>query len=138
VHSGTVRETPEPRPWGASDDEAVELCKEWMRYLGASDAVVAAGEPRQVCDLYASRYLGWVENRRGNLEVELVERAAAVVASDGRRGLVFARRGVMPAARVRADELGIAIFGFDPQGGTLDGVNLLGRELLASAQARLE
>lgn len=104
-----------------------------MHYLGATDAVVATGEARQTCALYASHYLGWVENKRGNLEVELVERAAAVAAADGRRGLIFARHGVSPAARVRADELGIAIFGFDAQGGTLDGVNLLGRELRANA-----
>lgn len=105
-----------------------------MNYLGVTDAVVAAGESRQVCDLYGSRYVGWVENKRGNLAVGLVEHAAAVVAADGRWALIFARHGVSPAARVRADELGIAIFGFDPRGGTLDGVNLLGRDLLAQAQ----
>lgn len=107
-----------------------------MHYLGAADVVVATGEARQICDLYGSRYLGWVENKTGNLEIEQVEHAAAVVAADGRRALIFARRGVSPAARVRADEFGIAIFGFDPQGGTLDGVNLRGRELFATAQVR--
>ncbi|WP_374009887.1 hypothetical protein [Leifsonia sp. LS-T14] len=107
-----------------------------MRYLGAADVVVATGEPRRFCDLYASDYLGWVENQRGNLQIVRVEHAAAVVAADGRRGLIFARHGVLPAARVRADEYGIAIFGFDPRGGTLDGVNLLGRELFAMARAR--
>ena len=116
MHSGPVRETPEPRP------------------RGATDAVVAEGESRQSCDLYGSRHLGWVENRRGNLEVDLVERAAAIVAVDGRRGLIFTRHGVDPEARARADELGVAIFGFDPQGGTLDGINLVGRELAAKAQ----
>lgn len=100
-----------------------------MRFLGATDTVVAMGESRQSCDLYASGYLGWVDNKRGNLEVEFVERAAAVTGVDGRRGLIFARHGVSPFARVRADELGIAIFGFDPEGGTLDGVNLVGRQL---------
>ncbi|WP_157498217.1 hypothetical protein [Leifsonia sp. Leaf336] len=107
-----------------------------MRYLGATDAVVAMGDSRQSCDLYASGYLGWVENNRGNLQIGQVEHAAKIVAADGRRGLIFARHGVLPAARVRADELGIAIFGFDPRGGTLDGVNLLGRELSAWAHAR--
>ena len=107
-----------------------------MHYLGAEDAVVATGEPRLICDLYGSRYLGWVENKRGNLEIGLVERAAAVVASDGRTGLVFAGHGVSPFARVKADELGIAILRFDAQGGTLDGVNPLGRQLFANAQTR--
>lgn len=102
-----------------------------MRFLGATDAVVAKGEPRQSCDLYASGYLGWVENKRGNLGLEAVERAALVVAADGRRGLIFIRAGALPQAVDRADALGIAIFGFDPEGGTLDGVNLVGRELCA-------
>ena len=131
-----MRVTPEPRPWGASNVEAVELCRAWMHYLGATDAVVTTGDLRRTCDLYSSSYIGWVDNNRGNVEVELVERAAAVVAADGRRALVFAGHGVSPFARVKADELGIAILRFDAQGGTLDGVNLLGRELFANAQIR--
>lgn len=103
-----------------------------MHFLGATDAVVATNESRQICELYGSRHIGWVENKRGNLEVEFVERAAAVTTADGRRGLIFARHGVSPIARVRADELGIAIFSFDPEGGTLDGVNLVGREWCAT------
>lgn len=129
------RQTPEPKRWGASDGEAIELCREWMMYLGAADTVVAYGTAVRVCDLYSSHYLAWVENKTGNLGIGAIEQAATVVAADGRRAWIFARRGVSPAARVRADELGIAIFGFDPQGGTLDGVNLLGRELFAAAQA---
>jgi hypothetical protein len=46
-----------------------------MRHLGATDVVVAAGEPRQLCDLYACGYLGWVENKRGNLQIVQVEHA---------------------------------------------------------------
>lgn len=130
------RQPPKPKPWGVSDDEAIELCRDWMIYLGAADTVVASGAGVQACDLYSAGYLAWVENKTGNVEIGLVEHAAAVVAADGREALIFARRGVIPAARVRADELGIAIFGFDPQGATLDGVNLRGRELFAMAHAR--
>lgn len=107
-----------------------------MHYLGAADAVVATGESRAVCDLYGSRYLGWVENKRGNLGLDVVERAASVVAADGRRGLIFIRAGALPQAVDKADYLGIAIFGFDPEGGTLDGVNLVGREWYARGLAR--
>ncbi|QIZ99420.1 hypothetical protein [Leifsonia sp. PS1209] len=96
---------------------------------------MAKGESRQTCDLYASRYLGWVENRRGNLGLEAVERAALVVAADGRRGLIFIRHGVLPQAVDRADSLGLAVFGFDPEGGTLNGVNLVGREWYATGLA---
>jgi hypothetical protein len=107
-----------------------------MRYLGATDAVVATGESRQTCDLYGSRYLGWVENKRGNLGLEAVELAARTVAADGRRGLIFIRAGALPQAVDRADYLGIAIFGFDPEGGSLAGVNMVGREWCATGLAR--
>lgn len=107
-----------------------------MRCLGATDTAIATGDSRQACDLYSSIYLGWVDNDRGNLDVELVERAAAVVAADGRRGLIFAGHGVSPFARAKAEAFGIAVFRFDAQGGTLDGVNLLGRELFAIAEIR--
>jgi hypothetical protein len=130
------RQSPEPKPWGASDDEAIELCREWMIYLGATDTVVASGEAIQACDLYSARLLAWVDNQRGNLDVAQVTRAASVSAADGRRGLIFVRHGVLPQAVDRADELGIAIFRFDPRGGTLDGGNLLGRELYATGLAR--
>ncbi|MGN7797697.1 hypothetical protein [Leifsonia sp. 22587] len=129
------RQPPEPKPWGASDNEAIELCREWMIYLGATDAVAAYGSTTEVCDIYSARSLAWVDNQRGNLDVHRVERAASVSAADGRRALIFVRAGVIPAARVRADDLGVAIFGFDPEGGTLDGVNLLGRELFAGGIA---
>jgi len=99
-----------------------------MIYLGAADTVVASGTTVQACDLYSAGYLAWVENKRGNLGLEAVERAALIAAADGRRGLMFIRHGVLPQAVDRADYLGIAIFGFDPEGGTLDGVNLVGRE----------
>lgn len=136
-HTGLVeRQPPEPNPWGASNDEAIELCREWMIYLGAADTVVASGAAGKACDLYSAMYLGWVENQRGNLGVDLVERAASVAAADGRRGLIFVRHGVLTQAFDRADQSGIAIFGFDPQGGTLDGVNLLGRELCVTGLVR--
>lgn len=38
---------PAPRPFGVSAEEAVELCREWMGYLGAADVVVARGEARR-------------------------------------------------------------------------------------------
>lgn len=103
-----------------------------MIYLGAADTVMASGPAVRACDLYNASYLAWVENKRGNLGLEAVERAALTVAADGRRALIFIRHGVLPQAVDRADDLGIAIFGFDPEGGTLDGVNLVGREWYAT------
>lgn len=119
-------------PWGASDSEAAELCRDWMMFLGAGDAVVASAEARELCDTYSSRYLGWVDNRRGNLDVEAVERAASLAAADGREALIFVSGGVVPYARQRADILGVALLRYGARGGVLDGANTQGRQLRAS------
>lgn len=128
-------ELPQPLPWRASDHEALELCREWMTYLGASDVVIAADQVRPICDLYGSRFLAWVHNRRGNLGLDVVEKAAAVAAADGRHPLVFLSGGALPEAQDRADALGIALLRFDAQGGNLDGANRIGRRLRVSGMA---
>lgn len=120
-------QTPAPRPLGVSDVEAVELCRQWMVYLGAADSVTASADVRQDCDLYSRHYLAWVDNRQENLDSRLVQRAARLCAGDGRRGLIFMTGGVFPDAQDDAEALGIALLRFDPYGGDLDGANPLGR-----------
>ncbi|MEV8213955.1 hypothetical protein [Leifsonia sp. NPDC077715] len=122
-------QTPAPRPLGVSDVEAVELCRQWMVYLGAADSVVASGDARQICDLYSRHYLAWVDNRQQNLDAAFVERAARLCENDGRRGLVFVPGGVFPDAQDTAEALGVALLRFDPYGADLDGANPLGRSV---------
>jgi len=128
-------DAPPPRSFGATDREAAEVCRQWMAHLGAVDAVVADGSAREICDLYSSLYLGWVESRRGNLNLGVVERAAAVSAADGRAPLVFLAGGVFPSVQDRADALGVGLLRFNPRAGDLDGANTVGRRLLASGLA---
>lgn len=120
--------TPLPCPWGVSDEEAIELCREWMVHLGATDARKAEESAKHVWDLYSSHYLGWVETRRGNLDVDLVERAATAAAVDGRSPLLFLPGGVYPEARDRADVLGVPLLRFRAKDGVLDGVNMRGQQ----------
>lgn len=103
-----------------------------MIYLGAVDTVVAVGTVNQLCDLYSARYLAWVDNRRGNLDVDSVDAAARLAASDGRRALVFVRGGVRPVAQERADELGVALLWYHARDGSLAGRSLLGLDVVAS------
>jgi predicted RecB family endonuclease len=103
-----------------------------MVYLGAADAVEAKGDERLVCDIYSATYVAWVDNRRGNLGLDVVDRAAAAAAADGRRPLVFVPGGIRPAAQQRADELGVALLRFGPYDGGLEGANALGRQLRAT------
>lgn len=120
------------RPFGVSDEEAVELCREWMIYLGAADSVVATGGTGEFCDLYSSRYLGWVDNGRGNLDVDAVEKAAAFAAADGRQPLIFLRGGVRPVAQERADVLEVALLNYRERDRALDGRSRLGRKIIAT------
>lgn len=120
---------PSPRAWRASDPEAIELCREWMIYLGAIDVVSASGPARAICDLYSNRFLVWVTNKRGNLDLEIVENAVAVAARDGRQPLVFLSGGALPAAQDWADAHDLALLRFDSQGGNLDGANVAGRKV---------
>lgn len=125
-------DAPEPDPSGATGREAVEICRQWMAHLGAVDVVVAEGSAADICDLYSSRYLAWVQSRRGNLELGVVEHAAAVGSVDGRSSLVFLRGGVFPTVQDRADNLAVGLLRFDPRTGALDGANAVGRRILAS------
>lgn len=126
-----MADEPAPRPYGVSDDEALELCREWMVFLGASDTVISTGPAREACDLYSSRYVSWVDNGRGNIDVESVERAARLAAADGRRALIFMRGGVRPVAQERADALGVALLNYRARDSALDGRSKLGREIVA-------
>ena len=106
-----------------------------MIYLGASDVVEYPKVDRRVCDLYSGRFLAWVCNKRGNIELDVVEMAASTSARDGRHPLVFLSGGVLPDAQDRADALGLALLRFDAQGGTLDGANVVGRQVRAHGLA---
>ncbi|MEY9954217.1 hypothetical protein [Leifsonia sp. EB34] len=125
------RERPAPMPFGASGEDAIELSRRWMVFLGAHDVVVARNGERKLCDLYSRRYLAWVTDERGNVDTAAVDRAAAVATSDGRIPLVFIPGGVRPVARERADSLGVALLRYRANDGALDGVNALGRQLRA-------
>lgn len=114
---------PAPRPDGVSDEQAVDLCREWMVYLGECDTVAATGDVVSVCDLYSSRYVAFVSNARGNVGMPLGNRAVALVASDGRRGLVFHSGGSRPTAGEFADAKGIALIMFDPENGDIEARN---------------
>ena len=103
-----------------------------MIYLGAADTVATRDPARQLCDLYSSCYLAWVDNRRGNLEVDSVANAARLAASDGRHPLIFVRGGVRPVAQQQADELGVAILWYHAVDATLAGRSRPGLAVLAS------
>ena len=94
-----------------------------MVYLGERDTLVAQSEAAHVCDLYSSRYVALVNNDRGNIGMPLVERARALVASDGRRGLIFHSGGCLPDAGMAAEQAGIAVIMFDPENGEIEARN---------------
>lgn len=126
---------PAPRPYGASGSEAIELCREWMLFLGARETVASTGDSRVLCDLYSGRYLAWVSDTRGNLDIDSVDIAAKLAAADGRQPLIFVPGGVRPIARERADALGVALLRYRANDGALDGANALGRQMCENGLA---
>ncbi|MGN6127461.1 MAG: hypothetical protein ACTHON_12890 [Humibacter sp.] len=94
-----------------------------MVYLGEGDTVIASGDAAAVCDLYSSRYVALVENRIGNIEVPLVQRAIALSASDGRRALVFHSGGCFGDAADLADAHGIALITYVALEGDIEARN---------------
>lgn len=125
-------EMPVPIPSGVTAEGAVELCRKWMAYLGAGDAVIAEGSARVACDLYSRQYIAWVDNHRGNLETDLIDRAVRVSSVDGRQPLIFVRGGILPWTRLMAEDHGIALFSYVAVDGSLEGGNRLGREYRAN------
>ena len=94
-----------------------------MVYLGEVDTVAAVGDASAICDLYSSRYVALVDNHRGNIGVPLVERACALVTSDGRLGLIFHSEGCLPDAGLLAEQAAIAVIMFDPENGDIEATN---------------
>lgn len=126
---------PAPRSFGVSAEEAIDLCREWMIYLGATDTVASSGQTKDLCDLFSTRYLAWVVNSRGNLDVGPIEAAATLAKSDGRSPLIFLQGGVRPIAQQRADVLGVALLNYHARDGSLAGRSRLGREAVRSGLA---
>jgi hypothetical protein len=111
------------------------MCAQWMRYLGAADTMIADPAAVIPCDLFSSRYLGWVDNNRGNVGQELVDRAASVIRVDGRAGLIFFRSGFSPYARESATAFGIALLRFAPENAHINGHNEHGHNVVARGLA---
>ena len=103
-----------------------------MAHLGAVDATIASGRARDVCDIFSSHYLAWVDNSRASLDSEAVIRAARVAYSDGRRAIIFKRGGIRGDAQAQADSRGVALFSYVPSDGLLEGANPLGYQLRAA------
>jgi hypothetical protein len=103
-----------------------------MVFLGERDTVIAEGPAAAACDLYSSRYLALVENRRGNIEVPLVQRAIALAESDGRRGVVFHPGGCLPDAAELANDRGVALIMFDARNGEIEARNQVAVEICRS------
>ncbi|MGA0567332.1 hypothetical protein ACO2Q7_08380 [Rathayibacter sp. KR2-224] len=118
-----LAQRPRPRPVGSSHWAAVEFCREWMVYLGEEDTVVAQGATGAICELYSSRYVALVENRTGNIEVPLVQRAVVLATSDGRRAVVFHSGGCFGDAAELADAYGIALITYMARAGDIAAAN---------------
>ena len=114
---------PSPQPYGVNDDGARALVREWMRHLGAIDIVVTEGSNESEIDADSSRYIVRTKNSTETVGVAEVRELAGVCVADGRRGLFFASGTFAAAAVEFADRVGIPLFIYSAQGGTLNAAN---------------
>ncbi len=122
---------PQPRPDGADSGEAVELCAEWLSFLGDPDVTVAPAGAG--FDISSCTSIAWVNNRFGNVDYDYVLTASEVAREDGRLPLIFFRGGFAPEAQDLATNRGFGLLRYDAAGRRLSGQNRLGRRLRAAA-----
>lgn len=108
-------ETAERRPPGAvtrmNARQAELLACEWMRYLGALDAIVTPAQRDGGVDVRSRDFVAQVKHRRGEaIGVEPVRQLHGVAAAEGRRALFFSSSGYTREAVAFASEVAMALF----------------------------
>lgn len=114
---------PSPQPYGVSDDGARALVSEWLRHLGAIDTVPTQVGNHGGVDAHSSRYIVHTKNSNGTVGIAEVRELAGVCVADGRRGIIFTSDSFAANAVEFADRVGITLFIYSAEGGTLTAAN---------------
>lgn len=109
--------------------EAEYYVAEWMRWLGAVDAVVTRGRDEGV-HVRSAHYVAQVKHRpRDFVSVDVVRALHGVAAAEGRTGLVFASGRFSTDALAFAARADVALFVFRPAEGRLVPANTVAQRL---------
>jgi hypothetical protein len=124
----TLRPTwprPAPQPYGVSHQGAEQLAAEWMRHLGADDAVVTQFIGDGGIDVVSYRCIAQVKNLAAGSSVPVaqIRELAGVAAHDGRMAIFFTSGSYSVGGVEFADRARMALFTYDAARGTLSPEN---------------
>jgi hypothetical protein len=123
--------TPEPHPLGVSHSGAEELCAQWMRHLGATDAKKTRTSADGGIDVISEKYVAQVKNFSGTVPVESVRELVGVGLVHERIPLFFTS-GTYPTGAIEfANKGGVALFVYSAENGTLRPVNAKAKQLFS-------
>lgn len=124
------RAEPGPRP-KLRAIEAEYYVAEWMRSLGASDAIVTPAQRDGGVDVRSRYYVAQVKHRPQDfVSVESVRALVGIAALERRTALFFASGRYSKDCYVLAAEAGVALFIFRPDEGRLVAANATAQRLL--------
>lgn len=111
---------------------------EWMRHLGAIDAVVTPFRRDGGVDVRSSRYVAQVKHRSDLVPVSAVRELIGVAGLEGRQALFFTTGAYSRDALALASRGGVALFIVRHHEGRLVPANALASSLMSSGLSRAE
>lgn len=122
---------PRPEPIErCSPRQAEYLARDWMAYLGASGARVSPATRDGGADVIAEHFVAEVKHRAVPSSPDLVRQIFGVATAEHKRALFFSLNGYSNAAVEFADKANVALFEYDPKGGTIAAKSAVARSAL--------
>lgn len=125
----TLRSAPVPPPpslpYGVSPKGAEQLCADWMRHLGATEAEVTQYSHDGGIDIVSARFVAQVKHWAGPVGAPTVREMAGVAVVEQRTGVVFTSDTFTDEAVRFAEAAGVLLFVFSPEFGTLHAASTL-------------
>lgn len=117
---------PEPQPFGVSHRGAESLVCAWMRHLGVLDAEVTQFVGDGGIDVSSSDFIAQVKNYAGSIPVAAVREVFGVAVADSKHPLLFTSGTMTVEGNAFASRVGMAVFRYNAEEGTLEGLNAKG------------
>lgn len=123
---------PVAAPYGVSHEGAETLVAHWMQFLGAEDATVTSFTSDGGVDVQSLHYIAQVKNYKGSVSVAEVRQLQGVASADGRKPLFFTSGTYTAEGLKFADAVGMAMFIYNAEEGTLSAACKRAEKLLVT------
>lgn len=119
---------PLPQPFGVSHRGAESLICAWMRHLGVLDAEVTQFVGDGGIDVSSADFIAQVKNYAGSIPVAAVRELFGVAVAESKHPLLFTSGMMTVEGNAFASRVGMAVFRYNAEEGTLEGLNGKGIE----------